>query len=170
MPGESVGGVRRLILRRCLQPVNRNLQPVEHRLQIGGQRRDELDFLSRGGQPEANALGVEELAGTRQGSPASAAIDRIADDRVPDVGQVHPNLVRAAGERVAGDEGVARSEAPAPRIARHLLQIVAVTSYCVTAARPCASDTTAIRWRLRGSRPMGASISPVQPGSDLSQP
>ena len=43
----------------------RNLQPVEHRLQVGRQRRDEFDFLPRGGQYEANAFSMEELAGTR---------------------------------------------------------------------------------------------------------
>ena len=85
-----------------------NLQPLQHRLQVGRQRRDEFDFLSRGGQDEANAFSMEELTGTRQRSPASAAVQRVSDDRVTDVGQVHPDLVRATGEGVAGDEGVAR--------------------------------------------------------------
>ena len=55
-----------------------------------------LDALAGGGVHEGEALGVEERSAHRQ-RWRGAAVAGVADDRVADRGEVHPDLVGAPG-------------------------------------------------------------------------
>src|SRR5580765_1917798 len=78
-------------------------QLVEHALQILGQRAHELHSPVVGGMSEHEPRGVEEGTGEmRDGAqiaghtPMDAAVQRIADNRVPDRVQMNANLMGAS--------------------------------------------------------------------------
>ncbi len=79
----------------------------EYRRQFGRQRIGELEALLRHRVIEGQGVGVEERPPGLQGIPV-ATVGAVADDRVADGGQVHPDLVGAARLEPALDEGADR--------------------------------------------------------------
>jgi len=89
-------------------------------LEVGGQRRFELDLFLGHGMLEGEAPGVECLApkaaarrlGTRISdvSPLTTGIERVTDNGVAGVGHVNADLVRATGDGAATDERRAGKE------------------------------------------------------------
>ena len=81
--------------------------------------------------------------GTRDPPAAPAGIDRIAHDRVADVLEVHPDLVRPAGVELAPEQ---------------IHHTEAARDIGVGPRRPGPRTITAIRFRSGGCRASGASI------------
>src|SRR5690349_2955201 len=117
------------------------LQVVQHVLQIERQRTLELHSSSVGWMAEREPRGMEERplevchrSEIPRDTATDTAVQRVADDRVPDAAQVHADLVRPAcvdgdaDERqhrmqdVGANDACDRFAAP-PRTRRHLLPI-----------------------------------------------
>src|SRR5664279_6455192 len=69
---------------------------LERGRQVARQLAEELDAASVDRMREAEPLGVQELP-AQPDLPARHAVHRIAEDRMPDGGEVHADLVRAPG-------------------------------------------------------------------------
>ena len=97
---------------------------------------------------EGEAVGVEELA--LEAVARGAAVGRVAGQRVADRGEVGADLVGAAGLQPRLQVGLPRQQL------QHLKWVRAWRE---------AAPETAIRWRWRAARPIGASIVPVREAS-----
>ncbi len=108
----------------------------------------EVQARVRAGVREAELPRVEHLPGGRAGT----AVERIAQDGITQVPQVNADLVGAARQQVAFDQG---RRAPGKVSSRR-------TRYSVADARPRGGCTTVIFLRSTGCRPMGSRMVPLR--------
>src|SRR5262245_39049319 len=104
------------------------LQLRDRLLKVARQRRDKLHPDLRDGMRKTEPLGVECMAADRKPGlhlavilvvwirlmwqtqrldPAVGFVELVTDERVPDLGEMHTDLVVAAGGRIGADEGQA---------------------------------------------------------------
>ena len=84
----------------------------------GGRGASKRSGLAADRVDEAEARRVQRLAreaAEARPPPAAAAVDGVADQRMPGEGHVHPDLVRAAGLEPAFDERRLRSSGRSAR-------------------------------------------------------
>ena len=85
-------------------------------MNVSGQRAVEHETAAAGGVGEAEQTRVQGLTGkcsdpgpmcaaARDSASGARAVDRIADQRVAAIGEVHPDLMGSAGGKTAFDEG-----------------------------------------------------------------
>ena len=78
--------------------------PPNTSFEVSGQGRLELDSLARHRVLEGEPLGVQERPRSAGTAASSTAVAGVADDRMTDGGEVHADLVSAAGLELALDQ------------------------------------------------------------------
>ena len=129
-------------------------------MQLPGERGSHVDPFAGVRLRKAQTGGMEKIAAERgqlrffDTQLAGGTVEGVADDRMLERGEVHTNLMRAAGVELDFDErgiGECARDRQSVRAARGLV-----------IAAPCqVLRSTAMRVRWMGSRPMASSMRPV---------